>query len=371
MRRNRLLRHLLLPALTLFLGGSAGWAETFTLSGADPVIYNLIGEISLSGGSSGPVTVDVTRGGTGGSRLTFNSSPDRLAVVFPGDDFVYRKGLGWGGSSTFQVNDDGTFGRGTGGRSVTVRGMGSGLEVFADLKVTLPRGKKLQLNLGVGKIQIENAEGELKFTTLAGDVEAAGFKGPLSGNSGSGDLVLSRIDGAVELNTGSGDITLSALNGDGEFHTGSGDVRLEALKGAAVTAETGSGDISLHRVEAGKVVLRTGSGDIEAAGARSADLTLETGSGDITADIDAGAPEIAARTGSGEVRLAFSPGLNARIEIAVGSGDMDVAIPTSETKQKKHEFTGIAGSGKGRVRVETGSGDVSLTSGRPPAEKRP
>lgn len=359
-----------LLALALSSAAPAVLAEMVTLSGPDPVIYNLIGTISVTGGSGATVTVDVARRGTDGSKLTLNQNASRLIVFFPGNSFVYKP-LGLASSSSFQVNDDGTFGKGGGDRKVTVRGMGMGLEAFADLKVVLPRGKTLTLYLGLGKIEIQNAEGELKLNTLAGDVYAEGFRGPLSGHTGSGDISLSRVDGEVELNTGSGDLTISGFNGSGEFNTGSGDISVSQAKGKSLKIQTGSGDISLGDGGMEKMVLRAGSGDVEVEDRASTELLIETGSGDISAILGRPDPNIQVRAGSGDVNLVFTSGLDAQIEASAGSGEIDVDIPTSQTREREHEFQGIAGGGKGRVNAETGSGDISLSISRTSAEKAP
>jgi DUF4097 and DUF4098 domain-containing protein YvlB len=66
-------------------------------------------------------------------------------------------------------------------------------------------------------------------------------------------------------------------------------------------------------------------------------------------------------TGSGDVTLKVPPALGAEVDIDTGSGEIDLGGLTLQVRRLAHDHvTGTLGDGKGRLSVETGSGDVHL-----------
>ena len=124
--------------------------QRYTVSGDNVAIYNLAGAVHVEAGSAGDVVVEVTRGGSDGAKLDVQTGPigtrQTLRVIYPGDDIIYPA-LGYHSSSTIDVRDDGTFddndhhffGR---GHRVRIRGDGSGVEAYADLRVLVPAGRR-------------------------------------------------------------------------------------------------------------------------------------------------------------------------------------------------------------------------------------
>jgi len=309
--------------------------ERRTLAGDHVAIYNLAGVMRLERGTGGDVVVELTRGGPDAGKLEIATGPVRgreaLRVIYPDDEIVYR-GLGRGSNTTLHVRDDGTFNdrddqgrhRGDEGRRVQIMSSGSGLEAHADLRIAIPAGKRVEVYLAVGQAFASNVDGDLRVDVAAANVTADHVKGSLLVDTGSGDVRLSDAQGDVSLDTGSGNVTVSGVSGP--------ELKLD----------TGSGDVTASSVRAGKVKIDTGSGNVRL---------------DLLADLEA----LDVDTGSGDVTINVPPDLGAELDIETGSGDIDLQnVTVRTTRLERDHLTGAIGDGKGRIRIETGSGGVHL-----------
>jgi hypothetical protein len=347
------------PALAVLLSLAAQplagqGARSYTLSGDRVAVYNLAGEITVRGGTGSAVTATVTPMGADPGRLTVETGvlrgSETLRILYPSDRIVYPA-LGRGSSTTLTTREDGTWGdegeyRRTreerGGRRVTIRGDGSGLEASADLTITVPTGKKVAVYLGVGTLEVANVDGDLKLSASSADVSARQSRGSLSIETGSGDIRASDLDGQVTLDTGSGDVTLSGQkNGKLNIDTGSGSVTGSNLDTPELRVDTGSGDIRLDAVRAPR-------------------LDLETGSGSVRADLAGALESVSVETGSGDVSLRLPQGIGATVELDTGSGSFEVALPVELLRKDQGNLRGKIGDGRARVHIETGSGDIAL-----------
>jgi hypothetical protein len=52
--------------------------------------------------------------------------------------------------------------------------------------------------------------------------------------------------------------------------------------------------------------------------------------------------------------------LSAQVEIETGSGGIDLGFPVQVRKLESDHVTGTIGDGRGRLRIDTGSGGVRL-----------
>lgn len=316
--------------------------ERHTLTGSRPVIFDLVGEIHIEKGSGSGVVVELTRGGADAGRLQVETAgDDELRVVFPSDRIVYPRMHH--GNTDVRVRDDGTFGTDMGGgRRVRVSGQGDGLEAWADLRILVPDGQRVEVHLGTGKMLASAVSGDLRLEALSGDITVDGARGSLAIASGSGDVSARSVEGELELSTGSGDVRLDDGKGNrARLSTGSGDISGSGLDYARQTLRTGSGDVTLEQVGANDVEVSTGSGDIELSFTR--DLT-----------------DLRARTGSGDVTLGLLPTTGATVDLHSSSGDLETDIPLTIRRQSRNHVTGTIGDGRGTIQVQTGSGDVRL-----------
>ncbi len=353
-----------IPALTFTLlsVGGAGLLQAqqdVVLRGQEVSIYNLVGELLVEGGSGSDVRVQVTRRGSDGSRLKVESGSiegrETLRVIFPGDRVVYqgeRGGRGWGSSTItrLRVRDDGRFGGGWDsgdGRRVEISTRGSGLEASADLRVTVPKGKSIDLNLAAGKAVIRNVDGDISLDVQAADVETSGTRGRL------------------DLDTGSGEVRVREAEGELYLDTGSGDVTVEGVRGSVLKMDTGSGGLTLRRVAVDRLGLDSGSGQVSLRGVSAPDLSIDSGSGSVEIDLDADVERLIVDSGSGGVTLGVPASLGARLQIDSGSGGIDVDVPIRITRNERRLLQGVLGDGAGRITIDTGSGGVRIRPSSP------
>ncbi len=130
-----------------------------------------------------------------------------------------------------------------------------------------------------------------------------------------------------------------------DLDTGSGDIRVRGIDGD-VTVSVGSGDISMADV-AGYLALESESGDIRGSDLISGRCIADTGSGDISLTFDETPERVDLETGSGDVNLRVPTG-NYDISISTGSADKHIEQLINDQISSNE------------IRVETGSGDVSV-----------
>jgi len=327
--------------------------ERHTLAGNDVAIYNIAGTIRLEGGTSGgDVIVEVRRMGDDGERLKVATGVVRgresLRVLYPERRIVFRDGeRRWGGETNLSVDDDGTFGdgRGDGWRDrdrYEIRSSGSGFEGYADVRVVVPKGKKVAVHLAVGEASATNVDGDIFI-----DVHAA-------------RVTTSRTRGALDLDTGSGEVSVSDADGELRLDSGSGAVTLTRVKGGRLEIDSGSGSVRGSEVECDVLSLDSGSGSVRMEGVRARDLDVDSGSGSIDLQLAGDVDRLRADAGSGRVTLGVPESLGAELRIETGSGGIDVDVPVTVTRQGRGTFTGRLGDGRGRIEIDAGSGGVRL-----------
>ena len=351
-------RALSIVSLTLLMSVPlAAQTSRHVLKGDSVAIYNLVGELRVEAGTGSDVVVELQRGGADAAKLDVQSGPLRgretLRVIYP-DDVIVMPDWGHGWNTTLRVRDDGTFGEEHGrhergswyreGREVRITGRSrDGLEAYANLRVSVPAGKNVALYLGVGKAFVSNVDGTIRVNVASADVSA------------------DRTKGALRVETGSGNVDVRTAGGDVSLSTGSGDVTASDVDGSRLYLETGSGNVTLNGGKAATVHIETGSGDVEATATSGADLSFETGSGNVNVALVTTFQSLRVETGSGDVTLKVPPALGAEVDIDTGSGDIDLGGLTLQVRRLAHDHvTGTLGDGKGRLSVETGSGDVHL-----------
>jgi Uncharacterized conserved protein len=322
-----------LAALALSTPGLVQAQKQFTLSGSEVAIYNLVGTVSVTAGRGDAVTVAVTPRGADADKLTFGEGTVRgrnaLRVIYPADRIIYS-GMGRGSSTELSVRSDGTFGgdeedrHGNRGGRVRITGSGSGLEAYADLVISVPEGKSVNVYLGVGDITASNVKGDLRLDTSSGRVDVTGTKGDLS------------VD------------------------TGSGDVKVTGASGSQISIDTGSGEVNGTELKATSLDVDTGSGDVELSDVMAEDVTIDTGSGSVNLALKTTVDHLKVDTGSGNVTIAVPGTLSAQVAIETGSGDITTDFPIQVRKTGGDELIGTIGSGTGHIDIDTGSGDVKL-----------
>jgi hypothetical protein len=323
--------------------------ERHVLRGPIVTVWNLAGRAEVVAGSGSDVVVELTRGGDDGRRLTVEATSDRLVVKYPAREIVYRgRDDAHNYNTTLLVSEDGTFAGGwdddRDGRRVRISGNGGGLEAYADLRIAVPTGQRVAVNLGVGSIEVANVNGVLELRTYASAIRARGARGRLSARTGSGRILLE-------------DVQVDRLNAA----TGSGSIDLIGVRSDELRVSTGSGSIEGRDVRGARLDASTGSGGVRLESLTSDEVRASTGSGSVRLDFSTVPRDLTARTGSGSVTLGLPRDPNVDVDVRTGSGGISSDFPVTMDQVRRNELRGRIGTGAdGRIRVSTGSGGVRL-----------
>jgi len=343
--RARLAPGLALAATLMALPVSlAAQAESFALGGNRVQVHNIAGTVTIRSGSGSDVSVRVERQGRDGSQLRVEQRTidggAALVVVYPSDEIVYGD-LGMSSRSNFDISSDGRLDQ-DGGRRVTVRSSGSGLAAWADLTISIPAGREVEVYHGVGGVDIEGVDASLRVDAHSGAVRARD------------------MSGFLDLDTGSGSIEVTGMQGDLRIDTGSGGVTVAEVTGEALIIDTGSGGVRGSSIQVSELGVDTGSGGIRLEGVSASEILLDTGSGSVELDLLTDVIALAIDTGSGGVTLTVPANLGADIEVETGSGGIDFDFPISVSRVERQSLVGTIGDGDGRIVIDTGSGSVRL-----------
>ena len=326
--------------------------ESRTLAGDRVSIYNLVGKVRLQPGTGASVVVQITRGGRDASQLSLQTGDIRgsnsLRVIYPADRIVYPE-MSFRSSTEIHVNGDGTF-NDQGGWDwrerdrVQIRGSGSGLEAYADMVVSVPRGQRISVNLGVGQANVANVDGDISVDVSAATISTEHTKGTLN------------------LDTGSGSVTVIDAQGDVNLDTGSGSVTVDGVRGNQLKLDTGSGRMTVDNVDVRIFDADVGSGGIRVSRAKAARVNLDAGSGGVDLDLLSTVEELLVDTGSGGVTVRLPATQSAEVDIETGSGGISSDFAVQTTRFGRNHLRGHIGGGESRalIRIEAGSGSVRL-----------
>jgi DUF4097 and DUF4098 domain-containing protein YvlB len=188
-------------------------------------------------------------------------------------------------------------------------GWSENVNVSVDFTISVPRGVRVRVATGNGRINIDRGAADVSATT------------------GNGDVSIGETSGRVEATTGNGDVQVDGANGPVSVTTGNGRVFVLTARGE-VDATTGNGDIDV----------RIKSGPIER--------------------------DMRFNTGAGSVRITLPPEFNGTVDATSGTGslrtDFDIAVIG---RLDAHLVRGTIGRGGPQIRLITGAGTIELRKG--------
>ncbi|MEP6765020.1 MAG: DUF4097 family beta strand repeat-containing protein [Gemmatimonadaceae bacterium] len=339
-------------------------AERIPLNGNRISIYNIAGQVRVTGGGSS-ASATVTRRGRDASKLKIaNGNIDgreSLRIIYPDDRVTIASDRDRHFRTEFRVRADGTFGSmgdarsdkhsrsrlgsDRSGHNIRVSDDRGGLEASADIEVQVPNGVSVRVNLGAGEIVVNNVNGDLAVDAQSANLSVSDVKGVVDLEVGSGHSDIVNITGSIMLDAGSGNVVARNLNGPAiSLETGSGTVTVDGCSGEKMTFDTGSGGLRLTAVRGRTISLDTGSGSVSLALLSTPDL--------ITVD-----------SGSGNVTLTLPSNYAASLHVETGSGRVQSDFPVQLTSKSRDQMIGRIGTGGGRLTIDTGSGSVRLLKG--------
>ncbi|MFN0152785.1 MAG: DUF4097 family beta strand repeat-containing protein [Gaiella sp.] len=163
------------------------------------------------------------------------------------------------------------------------------------------------------------------------------------------DLVVAGSLRDASVKTESGDTTVDTVTGDLKFSGASGDLEVNTVAGGA-SVNTASGDVTVARIGR-DLHAKLVSGDLEAKLVEGS-ATVSTVSGDVDVTVTGGG-DASIQSVSGDVRLAFAPGLAVWLDVSSVSGDTQSELESVADAPERESVV------EGKVR--TVSGDVLIT----------
>lgn len=319
-------------------------------------IYDAVGTVTLRHGTGNAVTITATAQGPDGGQLQFqvdhSGDRGRFRVVFPEVEAIASPEGTSGETTDLALRRDGTFGgdRDDGGwrrgRGDRVRVGGSrGFRGWANLEITVPDGREMKVHVAVGHARADGVNGDVTLDTWGADAEATNISGTWLLDTGSGTGTVRGLrSGSLKIDTGSGSATATDIAGDLlDLDTGSGAAEATNVRVERFRFDTGSGPVRARGLTARRGVVDTGSGsaDIAYAGGAIEDLSIDTG--------------------SGRVNLALPANVDARVTIDTGSGQAVVERTGAVFERRSDDGMVLRfGEGRGRIRIDTGSGGVTI-----------
>jgi hypothetical protein len=339
--------------------GGSGLERHFSIEGENLVLGDLIGTVRVgpADGSSYEIDVSIQGKDATADRIRIDEKSGdaaHLYVQFPTDEsgkFVYPAM----GNSNSTIEAGRAQGKDDSGnlldwvlpghhKSVRISGHGSGLEIWADVTVKVPKGKGIRVRHGVGT------------------VEAEGVAGPCDLDTQSGSVTARRIGGRLRVDTGSGGVTVSEVDGDVSIDTGSGSVDAARCNGKQVMIDTGSGGVRVAEIQCNDLSIDTGSGSVEGAKIGADSAKIDTGSGGVTVDFARlGTGTFMIDTGSGTVDVHLPADASADIVAESASGGIRADLANARITHKSDDKLAlVVGSGEAKFRIDTGSGGVRI-----------
>lgn len=213
-------------------------------------------------------------------------------------------------------------------------------DVFAaDLK-----NNTIDINGSSSDISLEDLQGDCIIDVSSGDLDAFRVDGNIDFSGSSSDFEIQDIKGNVRVSTSSGDGTIEKVSGDLDLKTSSGDIHLYGLQGDLYFSST-SGDCTAENI-AGSV----------RAGSTSGTINLK--------QLSDPQGRFSAETTSGDVYLEITDAFEGELELDSNSGDISSQLDMSRDSRSRNYVSGTVGSGKGRIEIETTSGDIVLETYR-------
>ena len=340
-----------LVALAAIPAAGAGFTREIELEAQSLELTNLIGRIDVRGhegrgfrvaievagrdASPERVRIDVVEGGEAKVDVRFPLSESRR-YVYPA----------FGGNASFSEDRESSWlAKLLGQSQIKVASSGAGLELWADVKVLVPKGKRFVLRHGVGEVSANKFEADLVLDTHVGSIAVDG------------------ASGALAVDTGSGNVSVVDSRGDLHIDTGSGSVVIRTSTGKVVDVDTGSGEVELDDVDASGIRIDTGSGSVTARGVGADEGVLDTGSGSVTLElVRLGTGSLRLDTGSGGIELRLPADASAELSASTGSGGIELNLSGDHRVRRKErdEVELTLGGGTAHVRLDAGSGSIRI-----------
>lgn len=170
-----------------------------------------------------------------------------------------------------------------------------------------------------------------------------------------------KYDGELELYSVSGDVEVAETASEIiKVGTTSGDIEIEKATGERIKLNSVSGDIDLLSLMFNELNANSTSGDVRVKGEVD-QVRISTVSGEVKLELMKLNGDIEIDSTSGDVQLEFDKSINATLDLATVSGDVDCYQKLDQVKvQKDNKLEAELGSGKYSIEIDTVSGDIKI-----------
>ena len=155
-----------------------------------------------------------------------------------------------------------------------------------NVSVSLPEGSDVEVDTVSGDCVVHGVVREATLHTVSGDV-VVDDAADVDAHTASGDLLVGRVRTALRARSASGDVVVREGAPATKVDSASGDVRV-SVPGGSTEVSTASGDVQVSAAGAGTVVARSASGDVRVAVTPGLEIDVEARSvsGDLTSAFD-------------------------------------------------------------------------------------
>jgi len=166
----------------------------------------------------------------------------------------------------------------------------------------------------------------------------------------------------LRVSSGNGDVTVDGATADVHAASGNGDVRVGA-GAAAVNASSGNGTVLVDGARA-QVHASSGNGRVNVTTARGP-VNASTGNGRVEVAIaSAASGDMEFSSGNGSITVTLPDDFGAQVEATTGNGGFQSDFPIRvQGRMSSHRVSGTIGDGRGRLRLSTGNGSITLRRG--------
>ncbi|GEM_PF-1800384 len=214
------------------------------------------------------------------------------------------------------------------------------IKVRVDLDIVAPPYLNLEIDTGTQKLNGTKLEGNISISVREKlSTYVRNIKGNISVFSDSADIIIENSEGKIFLESSSGSLTLRKVTGEINIQSSSGNLTIDGGKGILLL-KTKSGNITLNDIEA-------------------LILEIDSTSGNISMDmrpIEEGNYRIETLSGSIRIKLPFRSSCIVKFETKCGK-------IFSEPLFNIEEDTIKLGTGEGKMRLRTSSGDIYILHG--------
>ena len=275
--------------------------------------------------------------------------------------------------------------------------------IAVSYEITAPRRLNVLCQSDYGSLSTTNLKGEIKGKTSSGSIKAEQIEGPLDLDTSYGSIDCKSIAGPTTLlRSSSGSLTATDLKGEAKFVTSYGNITCDTFSGTGLDLKTESGKIAIsnasfrnclantsygsvvcNHLKGNSIKLRSSSGGLDLTAIDAPTLDISTSYGSIKAN-EITTAKLLASSGSGSINIVCTsatgadltaevkssyggidftapPGFSGQVDLRTDYGSIHTALPITVSGEiTKTKVTGKIGEGNGLLRLQTGSGSITL-----------